>query len=223
MTKSLVYYTCNREDPMFEERIKATLVRESGGLPLISVSQKPIDFGKNICVGEVGVSGHNAWRQFQIGAKEATSTYVYPVEADFIYPKEFFEYDLTEEDIFYRFYPVWILFARPNTSKVFYKKVSRSHGCMVAGRQFFIDNVERVLKGRGMWQTEPESDLSVARLPDLLDPKEVRTKQIVLNNPIISFKTGSAMHSKSPILKSTACRELAGIGSAHDLIKEYMQ
>jgi len=57
---TIIYYTANREDERFEQVIRENILRVSEGLPIISVSQKPIDFGQNICVGNVGVSNQNA-------------------------------------------------------------------------------------------------------------------------------------------------------------------
>ena len=56
---TIVYYTSNRENPDFENRITFRLLKTAKKLnmPLINVTQKPMPgFGKNICVGDVGVS-----------------------------------------------------------------------------------------------------------------------------------------------------------------------
>ena len=97
-----IYYTCNRERPEFERRIQETLLEAMGDIPLISVSKKPIDLGHNICVGDVpgGDSSQNAYRQFQIGARAATTKWVCPVEADFLYPPEYFTFEPEREDTF---------------------------------------------------------------------------------------------------------------------------
>ena len=91
---TVIYYTNNLEKPEFEGRIQKTLKEstDSLGVPIISVSQKPIDFGKNICVGGVGASSQNAFRQLQIGAMEAKTRFVCPAEADFLHPREYFEF-----------------------------------------------------------------------------------------------------------------------------------
>ncbi|KKT37762.1 MAG: hypothetical protein UW26_C0025G0001, partial [Candidatus Collierbacteria bacterium GW2011_GWF1_44_12] len=48
---TVLYYTSNREDEKFETRIRKNLLKNCGDLPIVSVSQKPIDLGRNICVG----------------------------------------------------------------------------------------------------------------------------------------------------------------------------
>ena len=69
MSVTILYYTSNREGEEFEGRIRQNILNVKGDLPIISISHKPIDFGENICVGDVGVSGFNMFRQIQIGLK----------------------------------------------------------------------------------------------------------------------------------------------------------
>ena len=42
--RTIIYYTSNREDPSFEEKIRANILKEKGDILVISVSQKPINF-----------------------------------------------------------------------------------------------------------------------------------------------------------------------------------
>ena len=51
---TLVYITSNRENEYFESKIIETMKESINGLPVVSVSQKPIDFGENICLGDIG-------------------------------------------------------------------------------------------------------------------------------------------------------------------------
>ena len=64
---TIIYYTSNKEDEAFEGKTRKKLLEVCGDIPIISVSQKPIDFGKNICVGDVGACDANLYRQIQIG------------------------------------------------------------------------------------------------------------------------------------------------------------
>lgn len=68
---TVVYYTSNwldTQNPYFLENTKKQLLTAIGDLPLISVSQKPIAFGTNICVGEIGRSHLNLYRQILAGS-----------------------------------------------------------------------------------------------------------------------------------------------------------
>jgi len=87
MIKNLtcIYYTPNYKNETFAEKIRQALLKTIGDTPLISVSQKPLKFGKNICVGDIGRSPRNVYRQMLIGAKEATTDYVGMAEDDTLY------------------------------------------------------------------------------------------------------------------------------------------
>ena len=71
---TIIYYTSNTENENFENKIRENILKVKGDLPLISVSQKPIDFGHNICVGELGKSYENAFYQAKIGCEIATNS-----------------------------------------------------------------------------------------------------------------------------------------------------
>ncbi len=58
--------------------------------PVISVSQKPIDFGKNICVGEIGVNKYNEYKQILVGLNEVKTKYVAVIDDDTLYTPEHF-------------------------------------------------------------------------------------------------------------------------------------
>lgn len=90
MNKTIIYYTSNREYQSFERSIQQTIIENSNGIPIISVSQKPIDFGENICIGDIGTSELNILRQIRIGAVCAKTDFVIPCESDILYPPDFF-------------------------------------------------------------------------------------------------------------------------------------
>src|SRR5438132_1087410 len=89
---TILYYTSNREDPEFEARVKQNLLKVCGDLPIISISQKPIKLGKNICIKDVGTSGFNMFRQVEIGCKLAETPFVISAEADCLYPPDYFQF-----------------------------------------------------------------------------------------------------------------------------------
>jgi len=89
---TLLYYTSNQIPEVVAERIRLNLLLVTEcKYPIISVSQKPLDFGKNICVGEIGVSKYNEYKQILIGLKEVKTKYVACIEDDTLYPKEHFD------------------------------------------------------------------------------------------------------------------------------------
>lgn len=90
--QTVCYYTANFAPHGFLKRNQDQIIKAIGDRPLISVSQKPIEFGKNICVGEIGRSHLNIYRQALAGAKEATTKYIAFVEDDILYSADHFEH-----------------------------------------------------------------------------------------------------------------------------------
>lgn len=92
MDISILYYTCNRISDFFANNVRNHLLESSGGnIPIISISQKPIDFGENICVDGWEPSIYNIYRQILIGAKKAQTKYVACCEDDTLYVPEHFQ------------------------------------------------------------------------------------------------------------------------------------
>ena len=97
---NIVYYTANVADESFCESIRRHICAVAPGIPIVSVSQKPINFGKNICVGDIGQSHLNIYRQMLIGAKAAVSDYVIICEDDTLYAPGHFTSFLPPPDTF---------------------------------------------------------------------------------------------------------------------------
>lgn len=219
MNTTVIYYTSNQEDPKFEGRIMRSLKNTIKPLlvPLVSVSQKPIKFGTNICVGSVGVSSHNAWRQLQIGAKAAKTKFICTAEADCLYPAEYFMFTPTREDTAYIADPLYILFSQRGKGRVFCYKSRGSESAMIVGRQCLIDGLEKVLSGFGTWGM---NDANGETIPYLLNI--IKRRRVIFNTPIITFKTDNNMHRKTPHNSSSRTRELPQIGKASDLVRKYL-
>lgn len=210
---TVIYYTSNRENPNFERRIKRTLLHTIRGLPLISVSQKPMDFGRNICVGDVGASGHNAWRQLQIGAMEARTKYVCPTEADFLYPKEYFEFVPPRDDMFYMAQPVYVLFAQRGLGHSFHLKQRGSEAAMVVARDHLLKRLDEIFKGLDMWGPVTEA-ISIFR--------GIRRDHFTMSIPAVTFKTDRNMHRKTPHDTLNKLKDLPYWGNSHALLKRYL-
>ena len=54
MTKSIIYYTDNNIDDEILLRVQSQLVKS--GLPIVSVSLRPINFGENIVLDKLSLS-----------------------------------------------------------------------------------------------------------------------------------------------------------------------
>jgi len=214
MNRTIIYYTSNRENPIFEERIRKTLLENCGDIPIISVSQKPIDLGKNICVGEVGHSYLNEYRQILIGAKEAETEYIVTAEADFLYPPEYFNYNPTGADI-YRYNNVWIVFKK-GVSKGY--KTTPSYGAQICRREYLIREIEKYLEGQPEWidgvkTISGKKDYNVA-------PFEPFGNEV----PCISFKTSDGMSRRCHFLhgEENMSRYLPYWGDIRELRLKYL-
>lgn len=98
---TIVYYTSNwlaSRNPRFLAATWGALARAAGDYPIIIVSQQPLEVEhlnmaeqlKSICVGDIGRSHLNIYRQLLIGAREATTPYVATAEDDILYSHSHF-------------------------------------------------------------------------------------------------------------------------------------
>ena len=99
---TIIYYTANTIPDFTGQRVRGYLLATVGNrFPIISVSQKPIDFGQNICVGPIGKSKYNAYKQILIGVKAVKTKYVATVDDDALYPLNHFAYRPPENTFAY--------------------------------------------------------------------------------------------------------------------------
>jgi hypothetical protein len=186
-----IYYSSNRERPEFEERIRNCILENCGGLPIISVTHKPIDFGKNIVVGDVGVSGFNMFRQVLIACKEATTKFVLSIEADCTYPPDYFEWIPPREDICYRDKNLYVM---GQFRRYFYYKPAGATHAQIVGRQFYIDTLEKLFEGEPEWSVEqrnfPKEKFHQKR-EDVFTKKEIEYYETT--NPVVQIKTSQSM------------------------------
>jgi hypothetical protein len=106
---TILYFTDSVLDPFIAEICRKKLLEVSGGRKIVSVSQKPLDFGDNICVGEIGRSGLSFDKQIYIGSENIKTKYVAIAEHDCIYPSEHFDYVPGDEINFWYNMNVWFL------------------------------------------------------------------------------------------------------------------
>jgi hypothetical protein len=188
---TIVYYTSNREKPEFEDKIKSKLLELAGDIPIISVSHKPIDLGKNICVGEQFPCDANLYRQILIGAKAAITEFIINAEADFLYPPEYFNFENPKEGEIYRLKNVYIY---SPVHKKFYKK-SYSEGAQISDREKFIEILEHRLRRSPEWSNGGDKKLK--------NPYPKRHEFKIIDNeiPAVSIKNPEGMRLRSTWMK----------------------
>lgn len=179
MDKTILYYTSNREDPTFEQKIIDDLLLKSGNLPIISVSQKPMTLGKNICVGDIGFSYLSEYKQMLAGAKLAETDYIITAESDFLYPPEYFQLKPEGEDI-YRYDKIWVLSLLNKDG--FWQKGRTSEGAQLVKRDYFIKILEKYVN-------RPDPNHS----PYFRQPWHYLVGKI----PCVTIKTGNGMNLRT--------------------------
>ena len=201
---TIIYYTSNREREDFEQKIRSKLLEAIGDKPLISVSQKSIDFGHNICIGDVGASYHNEYRQIEIGAKEAKTKYVALAESDMLYPPGYFDFE-PQNDL-YIYNNFWIL--RCFNKHLFVRK-EYGDALMIIRRTFLLERLKLVLAER------PEF-CNIRLRGSIVKPPEWKNFDVGI--PVISVKTKRGMSLNTGVMgRVEPEHKLPYWGSATDL------
>lgn len=185
--KTVIYYTGNFKNPSFEAKVRKTLAESCYNLPLISVSHKPLDFGWNICVGEVGASYLNVYRQMLIGAEAVTTEYIVFAEDDFLYPPEYFAFEPPGGD-FYRLDNTWMVLKRGP----FYR-TKPIGGAQVAKRDFIVKKLTEYLAGEPEWA----DDGYTPKKPDFMGAPF----ELFSGPPAVAFKPTNNLSSSGYALK----------------------
>jgi len=216
---TVVYYASSREDEVFESRIRSQLLETIGDIPLVSVTQKPLKgFGKNICVGDVGVSQTNCKRQLLIGVTEAKTRWIAVAEADFLYPSMYFAFNTSERSELnvYFYQPVFVL---ASSSDVYREKKHVSDGAVVCSRELAIQTLEASLIDKPRWVSclEDREDK-----PKPFDKRNVNRVVFRGDVPAVTFKTKDAMHARCRCRAwSSDKRDLPGWGTASKLNQRF--
>lgn len=186
---TIIYYTSNMEDPAFEQRIKDNLLKVCRGLPIVSVSHKPIDLGKNICIGNVGASGFNMFRQVQIACREAKTKFVISAEADTLYPPDYFNFLPPRDDKCYRNSNLYVMGHKRN---YFWKKEEGATHAQIINREFYLNRLNKLFENAPKWNAE-EKNFPRERhhLVDVFNENEIEYYQT--NNPVVQIKTSQSM------------------------------
>lgn len=201
---TVIYYTSNQEEESFEQKIREKLLQVIGELPLISVSHKAIDFGKNICIGVHKPANKMIYTQLLIGCKEAKTPFIINAEADFLYCPEYFNFVPPKTDQIYRY----------NNIRVAYKyhwgffKKAYSEGAQIAGRNYLISLLEKAL------EKAPKGETKFNAYKDI--PLEMYGGPM----PCVTFKTGDSLHKYVAFEREKSVHELPYWGSITDMRKE---
>jgi len=207
---TIIYYTANLEESGFARKIQENILKNSSGLPIISVSHKPIDFGVNICVGVKPLSYSNVLRQTLIGLKEAKTEFCIATEDDCLYPPEYFQFTPPTKDNTYRYANVYVHFDGRNR---FWKK-HYVEAAQMCGREDWIKRIEEILKGHDSWDPIPVNPPFVFTTAD--------EYSWTGDNPVVYFKTRKSFKFKTGFVPGSMT-EIPYWGTAKDVHDKYLR
>lgn len=139
MTKGLAYYSDCRGDARVLEAVRRQVLRAAPGLPLVSVTLQPIEFGRNIVVPLA--RGYLTMFRQQLAAIEALETdVVFMVEHDMLYHPSHFKFTPPRDDVFWYNQHTWRVDAETGRALFYYcNQVSG----LCASRDLLLDHYRR--------------------------------------------------------------------------------
>ena len=99
VSKGIIYYTDNQLNLKIAKRVQRQL--ESIGLPVVSASLKPMDFGKNIWMKGFKRGYMSMFKQILTALEHSDSDVVYFCEHDVLYNRSHFDFTPPSKDIWY--------------------------------------------------------------------------------------------------------------------------
>lgn len=99
MTKGIVFYTDNRLNGKIFSLSQETILQS--GLPIVSCSLKPMDFGQNIVLENRERSYPTQVEQIITALKTSTVKYVFFCEHDCLYHPSHFDFTPERDDVYY--------------------------------------------------------------------------------------------------------------------------
>lgn len=138
---TVIYYTANTIDDYFMAQMQYYLTVAIGDLPLISVSQKPLNFGQNVHV-EFRPSHLNIYRQALIGALKANTKYIALAEDDVLYSPDHFKH--RSDDGFFAYnMSAWNIYTWTSPPMFSHKANGRKNlNGLICERELFIEAMQ---------------------------------------------------------------------------------
>jgi hypothetical protein len=99
--KTIIYLTDNSLDGRIAALCRRKLLEVAEGRPIVSVSQRPVDLGRNVCLGEIGRSWLSLYRQLAAGCEAVGTDWVAVAEHDCLYTPEHLAYQPDDGGVFW--------------------------------------------------------------------------------------------------------------------------
>ncbi len=212
MNHSIIYYTANLISDSFANNARNHLLEVSSGIPIISVSQKPLDFGVNFHVGNLIPSFYNVYRQILVGAIYCKTKYVVCCEDDTIYSPEHFSYEPPEGTFSYNV-SFWHL-----RRDVFYYTGHRVMSQCIASTELMIKTLETRFEKYPDEASPPRGFGEPGKWEGRLGLPEVKIGTFMTKAPPITFRHNNSLSGVRNISERYNKRsELSHWGNAIDL------
>lgn len=217
---TVIYYTANQIDDGAATRIRNNLLVKTKGLRIISISHKPIDFGDNICVGEIGVSLYNLFNQVLIGVREVKTKFIVCAEDDYLYGPDRFDFIPPRDDTFYYDTNRWGL----NEDGRFFWRLRTIFGMCIAPTQAMINTLEdRYNKYKSPDTNKLKYFGEPGKYEGPLGVPLVKMERIHLDTPTVTFNHRLSMGKRRMVRGTdTVVHTLAHWGDGKAVWKEYM-
>lgn len=142
--RAIIYYTDHHIDERLAASCRKMLSVAATNIPIISVSQKPLNFGKNICVGVKPRSNHSIYEQIMAGLEQVEpGSVVYLAEHDVVYqPSHFVHVPEVKDRLDYnqnRYY--WA----PGQAEYMKAKGKWALSHLIAYKEFLVEKVKESL------------------------------------------------------------------------------
>ena len=134
----VVFYTDHRVAPDLAAVVRYYLLRATEGLPLVSVSQQPMDLGTNRCLGPLERSHLSMYRQMLAGAEALDTEFIALAEHDVMYLPEHFHWTPPDDRTFYYNVHHWFLQWDGKHRGLYSYFRRRVLSMLIAGREVFL-------------------------------------------------------------------------------------
>ncbi len=136
-TAGIIYYTDNRLDEKIMKKCQEQI--KKSGLPIVSVSLQPINFGENIVL-PLKRSPLTMFKQILAGLEKINTEVVFLCEHDILYHPSHFQFRPPKKDVYYYNMNTWQLRASDGHAVYFdCKKLSQ----LCADRKFLIEHYKK--------------------------------------------------------------------------------
>jgi len=140
MNKGIIYYTNNRVEERIAIVCRKVLLNACNGIPIVSVSHYPIDFGTNIVV-DLPSCSKSVFKQILIGLENCNTDVIYLCEHDVLYHKSHFDF-IPRIHRFYYNQNRWSVDSI--SGDALYRK-TKAMSCVVAHKEILVDYFTNLL------------------------------------------------------------------------------